>query len=71
MIRPENLELHPNKKGKAIVVSCEYFGHHQLVELRLESGALILSRLRSDQILRPGCRVETRIKGAPMVYLPG
>lgn len=65
MIRPENLELCTDDQGKAEVVDREYFGHHQLVHVQLESGTLISIRLPTDRVFDPGSRVTVRIKGTP------
>ncbi|GAW90999.1 ABC transporter-like protein [Calderihabitans maritimus] len=68
MIRPENLELRPVKGGKARVISCEYFGHHQLVQVQLPSGIQLSCRLRPDRAFEPGCQVEILVIGKPVVY---
>ncbi|RMF05925.1 MAG: ABC transporter ATP-binding protein [Chloroflexi bacterium] len=69
MLRPEAIELTPNGDGAAEVVDREFFGHDQLVTVRLASGAVLHSRLLGlSGDFRPGQRVSLQIQGRVMVY---
>ncbi|MDQ3571515.1 MAG: ABC transporter ATP-binding protein [Actinomycetota bacterium] len=72
LIRPESLAvgLHgPQAAAPAEVVSRRFFGHDQLVELRLPSGQLIRSRRLGFPPWHPGDRVQVWIDG-PADVLP-
>jgi iron(III) transport system ATP-binding protein len=69
MLRPEELELTANPTGPATVIEREYYGHDQLLTLRLDSGQLLYSRLlglASD--FTPGRRVDLVVRGPVLVY---
>ena len=72
LIRPESLavDLHgPQSAVTAEVVSRRFFGHDQLVELRLPSGHVIRSRRLGFPPWHPGDRVQVWIDG-PTDVLP-
>lgn len=58
MIRPETVQFEPDPAGRATVIDREFFGHDQLVTLRLDDGWVLRSRtgpipgLRRDQRVR-------------------
>lgn len=57
LLRPEQLALEstaPDDPSRANVVSSEYYGHDQVVRVRLSSGAELEARLRSEVVWRPG-----------------
>lgn len=69
MFRPEDLHLTPNEAGLAQVVTREYYGHDQLLQLQLQSGRVLYSRLLgSDGDFYPGQRVELKLRHQPVVY---
>jgi len=58
MIRPEDLRLTATESGPATVVTRSFYGHDQLIELQLDSGSRLHSRiLGSSGQFRPGQRV--------------
>jgi iron(III) transport system ATP-binding protein len=72
LVRPESLavDLHgPQGAASAEVVSRRFFGHDQLVELRLPSGQVIRSRRLGFPPWHPGDRVQVWIDG-PADVLP-
>jgi iron(III) transport system ATP-binding protein len=72
LVRPESLavDLHgPQGATSAEVVSRRFFGHDQLVELRLPSGQVIRSRRLGFPPWHPGDRVQVWIDG-PADVLP-
>ena len=72
LVRPESLAvgLHgPQSAASAEVVSRRFFGHDQLVELRLPSGQVIRSRRLGFPPWHPGDHVQVWIDG-PADVLP-
>jgi iron(III) transport system ATP-binding protein len=72
LVRPESLavDLHgPQSAASAEVVSRRFFGHDQLVELRLPSGRLVRSRRLGFPPWHPGDRVQVWVDG-PTDVLP-
>jgi iron(III) transport system ATP-binding protein len=69
LLRPEELQLIPNQAGSAKVIKREFFGHDQLVGVRLESGTRLQSRLLSSAgDFQPGLRVDLKVKDGVVVY---
>lgn len=69
LVRPEELHLVPNPAGPGQVVDRYYFGHDQLVWVRLDSGTLLQSRLLgSAGDFSPGQRVELQVHDNVMAY---
>lgn len=68
VLRPETLELTTGNGGRATVEGVTYFGHDQLVHLRLDDGTALRSRLGPLPHLRPGDRVGVEVAG-PVVAL--
>src|SRR5680860_1515104 len=67
MIRPEALRLTPavdDVEPNATVVGRLFFGHDQLLRLRLDSGTTLNARLGSYGGIRPGDRVQVGVRGA-------
>jgi iron(III) transport system ATP-binding protein len=67
MIRPESLRLTPaadDAVPNATVVGRLFFGHDQLLRLRLDSGTTLNARLGSYGGIRPGDRVQVSVRGA-------
>ena len=63
LLRPEELQLRPDDAGQAEIVELEFFGHDQLLLLRLGSGAQLQSRmLGSEGEFYPGQRVTIRVR---------
>ncbi|HEX2027792.1 MAG TPA: ABC transporter ATP-binding protein [Nitriliruptorales bacterium] len=68
VVRPESLRLAESGSGGGRIESVAYFGHDQLVRLRLGDGTVVRSRLGPEPNLRPGDRVDVRLCG-PVVAL--
>jgi len=69
MLRPEQVQLRPADNGPAEVIERTYYGHDQLVRLRLKSGAELHSRLLgSAGEFYPGQRVELKAADEVAVY---
>jgi iron(III) transport system ATP-binding protein len=70
MLRPEDLKARPSESGTAEIIEREYFGHDQLVRVRLvDSGTELQSRLLgSEGDFYPGQRVELSVRDAVVVY---
>ncbi len=69
MLHPEDLLLMPNEAGSAEIVDCEYFGHDQLIKVRLNSGDQLVSRLLgSEGDFQPSQRVDLKVRDRVIVY---
>ena len=73
MLRPEMLRLAPASEAgegavMAEIVSRAFFGHDQLLTLRLDSGPLLKSRLGAYGGFRPGDRVSVHLRGGALAY---
>jgi iron(III) transport system ATP-binding protein len=72
MLRPEMLRLSPlggNEDGiAATIVSRAFFGHDQLLTLRLDSGSSLKARLGAYGGFRPGDRVIVGVRGGALAY---
>jgi iron(III) transport system ATP-binding protein len=69
MLRPESLVLRALPDGEAIVVGREFYGHDQQIQLRLDSGETLYSRLVGRQSFESGERVSVGVWG-PVVVFP-
>ncbi len=61
LLRPEQLALKPaadDDTAAARVINSEYYGHDQVVRVRLPSGAEVESRLRTEDVWRTGDSVN-------------
>jgi len=75
MLRPEALRLRPLTNGglsgqeaEATVLAREFYGHDQLIKLRLDSGPILCSRLGGGPGFRPGERVAVAVAGRAVVF---
>jgi len=60
MIRPESVELIPGEDD-ATVADREFYGHDQLVTLRMRDGRRLLSRIGPHPPVAPGDRIGVRV----------
>jgi iron(III) transport system ATP-binding protein len=67
MIRPEDLALDENGRGAAVVES-EYYGHDQMITVRLESGTLLRIRDLPGRRITPGDRVGVVLRGDVVTF---
>jgi iron(III) transport system ATP-binding protein len=69
LFRPEGLTLEPDEHGPAAVVAREFYGHAQVVTVRLPTGAELRVRLLPDEPAPLHQRVTVRSRG-PVVAFP-
>jgi iron(III) transport system ATP-binding protein len=69
LLRPEGLTLEPDADGPAVVVAREFYGHDQVVTVRLPTGAELRVRLLPDEPAPLHQRVRVRPRG-PVVAFP-
>lgn len=69
MFRPEGLELVREERGGAVVEWAAFFGHDQLVTVRLRTGTAVTVRVSGLERYEPGDPVRVRVRTAPVVYL--
>ncbi len=75
MLRPEALHLRALRDEeeteagvRATVLAREFYGHDQLLKLRLDSGPVLCSRLGGGPGFRPGERVAVEVQGQALVF---
>ena len=61
MVRPEALRVRPSASGPGTVESVQYFGHDQLIHVRLPDGQLLRSRQGPTLRVEPGQRVHIAV----------
>ncbi len=68
MIRPENLILSAEAGEPVEVTAVDYYGHDQLVTVKLSSGLPLKVRLLAGEELGPGQRLGLRLAGEVVVF---
>jgi iron(III) transport system ATP-binding protein len=68
MLRPEALVLRALPNGQATVEDREFYGHDQLLKLRLDSGQTLRARLVGGPDFGPGERVAVGVWGSAVVF---
>jgi iron(III) transport system ATP-binding protein len=68
MVRPEALVLRGLPNGQATVENREFYGHDQLLKLRLDSGRMLRARLVGGPGFGTGERVAVDVWGAAPVF---
>ena len=68
LVRPETVRLCPDRDAAAVVVAREFYGHDQLVTVRLPSGRLLRARLGPWQSFQDGERVEVAVDGVVALF---
>ena len=78
MLRPEAITLRRlngedpgGAETRATVLAREFYGHDQLIKLRLDSGPVLCSRLGGGPGFRPGERVAVAVAGRAVVFPKG
>ena len=74
LIRPERIRLAPPRErepANAVVEDRLFFGHDQLLRVRLRSGARVNVRLGAYGGIRPGHLVHVAVKGAVLPFARG
>ncbi|MEX0834576.1 MAG: ABC transporter ATP-binding protein, partial [Nitriliruptor sp.] len=69
VVRPESLQVSADPRGTATITGIEYFGHDQLVHVRLADGTSIRARRGPLLDLHRGDRVDVAVLG-PIVTFP-
>jgi iron(III) transport system ATP-binding protein len=62
-LRPENVSLRLDGAGQGVVRGTTYFGHDQLVEVSLDDGVRVRSRMGPTRAFEPGDRVSVAVTG--------
>jgi len=71
MLRPENLRLAHTADGQsanAVVLARAFFGHDQLMRIKLDSGSTLNARLGTYGGIRPGDRIHVSVRGAVLTF---
>jgi iron(III) transport system ATP-binding protein len=68
MVRPEALDLHPDATGCGLVEEIVFFGHDQLIGIRMCDGSLIQARTGPRTDIAPGVRVVVRVQGEVVAF---
>ena len=68
MVRPESLRLSADPNGEATVIGREFYGHDQLIKLRLPCGVVLHSRLGGGPGFKVGDRVSVEVAGRAVVF---
>ncbi len=69
MFRPEDLVLTSDEKGPGVIIEREYFGHDQLLRVRMDSNTILKSRLVGCcRGLREGERVRVKVDSPVIAY---
>ncbi len=67
-LRPERVRLRLDGGGQGLVGGITYFGHDQLVEVALEHGARVRSRMGPARAFEPGDRVSVAVTGDVIAF---
>jgi iron(III) transport system ATP-binding protein len=67
-LRPERVSLRLDGAGQGVVRGTTYFGHDQLVEVWLEDGARVRSRMGPSRAFEPGDRVSVAVTGEVIAF---
>jgi iron(III) transport system ATP-binding protein len=70
MIRPEALRLVPEPDASARVEKLTFYGHDQMVRVRLESGQVLDARTKPMPGIAVGQPVDVVVRGAVMAFPP-
>ena len=75
MLRPESLRLALDPEGEeggtnATVLTRAFYGHDQLMTVRLDTGRVLRARLGTYGGIRPGDRVHVTVRGAVLTFPP-
>jgi iron(III) transport system ATP-binding protein len=68
MVRPEDVHLAKDPEGDATVVGREFYGHDQMLFVRLAGGRLIRARLGPVTDLSPGDRCQVSVPRALQAF---
>ena len=71
LIRPESVRLAATPDGSAVVTAHEFYGHDQVVVVRLASGRRLRARLGPRENFHPGDYVEVGVEGPVSTFPHG
>jgi iron(III) transport system ATP-binding protein len=71
VVRPERVRLRLDSGGEGVVSEITYFGHDQLVAVRLADGTRVRSRTGPARAFEPGDRVSVSVTGDVIAYPRG
>ena len=63
MVRPESVTVFPHAQGTAVIVYREFFGHDQLLSVKLPGDITLRARCWPQPALAPGDRVAVSVDG--------
>lgn len=61
IVRPESVRIRYDARGAAVVLDATYYGHDQLVHVRLGDGELVSARLGTSRFFEPGDHVSVSV----------
>ncbi len=67
-LRPENVDVTADTGGAAVVVDVQFYGHDQLLVLRLDEGPLWAARTWARGDIRAGDRVRIDLRGMAFAF---
>ena len=67
-LRPENMDVTADPDGVAVVTDVQFFGHDQLVALRVGDGPVWHARTWPRGDLRPGERARVDLQGVAFAF---
>jgi iron(III) transport system ATP-binding protein len=67
-LRPERVRLRLDGAGQGVVRAITYFGHDQLVEVGLDDGVRVRSRMGPARAFEPGDRVSVSVTGEVIAF---
>jgi iron(III) transport system ATP-binding protein len=68
VVRPERVRLRLDSGGEGVVAEITFFGHDQLVGVRLGDGTRVRSRMGPGRAFEPGDRVSVSVTGDVIAY---
>jgi len=68
VVRPERVRLRLDSGGEGVVHDITYFGHDQLIAVRLGDGTRVRSRTGPVREFEPGDRVSVSVSGTVIAY---
>ncbi len=69
VVRPESLRIQYDTNGTAVVVEATYYGHDQLVHVRLGNGEVVNARLGTSRFFEPGDHVAVSMIADEVIAL--
>ena len=68
LVRPEALHLTPDPQGTARIVGQVFYGHDQVLDVRLADDSVVAVRTGPRLDLRPDVQVNVRVQGPVVAY---